>query len=427
VAVDPERVARFEREAKTLATLNHPNIAQIHGLERSSGTLALVMELVEGPTLADRIRQSAIPVDEALSLAKQTADALEAAHEQGIVHRDLKPANIKVRPDGTVKVLDFGLAKAMEPAGASRADATNSPTLSMQATMAGVILGTAAYMSPEQARGKPVDKRTDIWAFGCVLYEMLTGKRAFEGDEVSDVLASVLAREPDWTALPRDFSPVLGTVLRRCLHKDRKQRIRDIGDVSLALTGAFDTMPDVAHAVGAGRSLWRRAISVAPAFVLGGLLVGLIGRSGAPAEEPGPVSRFDHYIPSDQTFRSNGRTVLTIAPDGRHFVYNTERGLYLRSMGALEAQLIPGTETRPGHEDLQVPAGPFLAPGGEAVAYFEGGQLKRIDIRGGTPFVICAAEPSFGASWEADNTILFGQSSGIMPTPRRQCSTRQGR
>jgi serine/threonine-protein kinase len=413
-ATDPERLARFQREAEVLATLNHPNVAAIHGLEESNGVKALVMELVEGPTLADRIAEGAVPVDEALPIARQIADALEAAHEQGIIHRDLKPANIKVRPDGTVKVLDFGLAKALEPISARGMDATASPTITSPAmTGVGVLLGTAAYMSPEQARGKTVDKRADIWAFGCVLYEMFTGKRAFEGAEISDVLASVLAREPDWTILPREISPVLGTVLKRCLHKDRKHRMRDIADVGLALTGVFDAASEP-QAADTRRPLWRPAISLAAALVLGGLLGGLIGLNRSPAEGPRPVSRFDHHVPADQTFRSNGRAVLALSPDGRRFVYNTERGLYLRSMGALEAQLIPGTDTRPGHVDLQVPAGPFFAPGGESVGYFEGGQLKRIDVSGGAPFVICAAEPSFGASWEADNTILFGQSTGIM-------------
>jgi eukaryotic-like serine/threonine-protein kinase len=409
-AHDPERLARFEREAKTLAALNHPNIGGIHGLEEADGVTALVLELVEGPTLADRIAQGRLPVDEALSIARQIGEALEAAHERGIVHRDLKPANIKLRHDGTVKVLDFGLAKALEPSGVS-SSASLSPTITTPAmTQAGIILGTAAYMSPEQAKGRAADKRSDVWAFGCVLYEMLTGRRAFEGDEASDVLASVLAREPEWRLLPREVPPVIGAVLKRCLHKDRKQRIRDIGDVVLALAGAFDTAAEAAQRPDVPRPRWRRAIPIAAALVLGGVLVGIIALSLSSSEALRPVSRFDHDVPSDHTFRSTGRTVLALAPDGRHFVYNTERGLYLRSMGALEAQLIPGTETRPGHADLQVPAGPFFAPGGESVGYFEGGELKRIDVSGGAPFVICAAEPSFGASWETDNTILFGQS-----------------
>jgi serine/threonine protein kinase len=274
-AADADRLVRFQREAEVLASLNHPNIAQIYGLEEGPAEAghhvrAIVMELVEGETLEEKIRHGSglmadgygqgrsaqpsagLPLDEVLHIAKQIADALEAAHEHGIVHRDLKPANIKVREDGVVKVLDFGLAKATGPAEAGhhddprgvrlQADLTQSPTLTTPAmlTGAGMILGTAAYMSPEQARGKTVDKRADVWAFGCVLFEMLTGERAFAGDDVSDVLASVLAREPDWARLPPSLPPALGTYLRRCLHKDPRQRIHDIADVRLALEGAFE-------------------------------------------------------------------------------------------------------------------------------------------------------------------------------------------
>jgi eukaryotic-like serine/threonine-protein kinase len=235
-ASDPDRLARFRREAQVLASLNHANIAHVYGLEQADGMQALVMELVEGPTLADRIAHGPIPPEEALPIARQIAEALEAAHEQGLIHRDLKPANVKVRPDGMVKVLDFGLAKAMEPATAMSPGLSQSPTITTPAmTQMGVILGTAAYMAPEQAKGKPLDKRIDIWAFGCVLYEMLTGTRAFEGDDVSDTLATVLKGEPDWDLLPRELSPVLLTYLRRCLHKEPRQRIHDIAAVRLAL------------------------------------------------------------------------------------------------------------------------------------------------------------------------------------------------
>ena len=274
LAADPERLARFQREAEVLAALNHPNIAHIYGLEDAGGVKALVMELVEGPTLADRIAQGPVPIDEALSIARQIADALEAAHERGIIHRDLKPANVKVRPDGTVKVLDFGLAKAIAPAG-SPPDASQSPTITTPAMMTGVgvILGTAAYMSPEQARGKAVDKRADIWAFGCVLFEMLTGKRAFEDEDVSMTLSKVLQREPDFDTLPETLSPTLAAYLRRCLHKDPRQRIHDIADVRLALAGAFETAaPQAAQGVvGAGfRPGWRRVAMLAATLVIGG-------------------------------------------------------------------------------------------------------------------------------------------------------------
>ena len=263
VASDPDRIARFEREAELLAALNHPGIANIYGIEAVDGALALVMELVEGEDLSARIGRGPIPIEEALAIARQIADALDAAHERGIIHRDLKPANIKLRGDGTVKVLDFGLAKAVgTPAetGVDGANLRNSPTLTSPVhlrqgfaeagTEIGVILGTAAYMSPEQARGKVVDKRADVWAFGVVFYEMITGRRPFAGDDVSDVLASVLAREPDWSHLPGDLPPTVARYLRRCLHKDAKRRVRDLGDVLLALEGAFDT-PDVHGRAGA--------------------------------------------------------------------------------------------------------------------------------------------------------------------------------
>ena len=242
LAADPERLARFQREAEVLASLNHPNIAAIYGLEEADRTKALVMELVEGPTLADRIAQGAIPVDEALPMAKQIAEALEAAHEQGIIHRDLKPANIKLRPDGVVKVLDFGLAKALEPTGAMSPEMSQAPTITTPAmTQAGMILGTAAYMSPEQAKGKTVDKRSDVWAFGAVLYEMLTGQRAFGGEDISETLADVMRVEPAWQTLPERLSPSLTTFVRRCLQKDPGQRLGDIHDMRLALEGAFET------------------------------------------------------------------------------------------------------------------------------------------------------------------------------------------
>jgi serine/threonine protein kinase len=256
-ASDPERLARFRREAQVLASLNHPNIANVHGLEQSDGVQALVMELVEGPTLADRIAQGPIPIDEALAIAKQIAEALEAAHEQNIIHRDLKPANIKLRSDGTVKVLDFGLPKALEPTSAAGVDATASPTITSPAIMTGVgmLLGTAAYMSPEQARGKAVDKRTDIWAFGCVLYEMVTGQRAFGGQEVSDTLAAILKERPDWNALPAELPRSVRVTLVRCLAKDTNKRWHHIADVRLEIEASINESPS-------------RAVSFADASIL---------------------------------------------------------------------------------------------------------------------------------------------------------------
>ncbi|MGH9256184.1 MAG: serine/threonine-protein kinase, partial [Vicinamibacterales bacterium] len=323
-AQDAERLARFEREAKTLAALNHPNIAQIYGLEKGPAAAfapselrrpeeaghyvrALVMELVEGPTLADRIAQGAIPIDEALPIAKQIADALEAAHEQSIIHRDLKPANIKLRPDGVVKVLDFGLAKALGPPEGGhyvqndrsvrlQPDLTAAPTITTPAMMtnAGVILGTAADMIPEQARGKAVDKRTDIWAFGCVLFEMMTGRRCFEGEDVADTLAFVLTKEPDWAALPPDTPPSMGNLLRRCLEKDRRKRI---GETAVALfaideAGTFGTVARASSPAIAARpaSLWRRLTTYStPALVAAAIAGGAVWVATLPL--PPRVSR----------------------------------------------------------------------------------------------------------------------------------------
>ena len=270
---DPDRLARFEREAKVLASLNHPNIGAIYGLEKSGDTRALVLELVEGPTLADRISQGPIPVDEALPIAKQIAEALEAAHEQGVIHRDLKPANIKVREDGTVKVLDFGLAKALDTT--PEGDPSQSPTLTAAATQMGVIMGTAAYMSPEQARGKPIDKRADIWAFGVVLLEMLTGRKVFEGEDVSMTLSSVLQREPDWSHLPSAVSPSLSVFLHRCLEKDPKHRVHDVADVRLAMEGAFETTASASPTIAAQPARWRPAL---PLAVAASVVVGLVTR-----------------------------------------------------------------------------------------------------------------------------------------------------
>ena len=390
---DPERVARFQREARTLASLNHPNIGGIHGLEEADGVTGLVLELVEGPTLADRIAQGAIPMDEALPIARQIAEALDAAHEQGIIHRDLKPANVEVRPDGTVKVLDFGLAKLTGPAEAGRyvppggvavdrsvrlqPDLTGSPTLSLAATQAGMILGTAAYMSPEQARGKTVDRRADIWAFGCVCYEMLTGRRAFEAEDISMTLSKVLQLEPDFDALPRSVPARVRQVLTVCFQKDPKRRVQAIGDVPLALDGAFDTAGSHTPEAGAAlqRPIWKRAVPLAlAASLLTAVAVGVAVRIMTPAVLR-PVSRFDYEIPTGQDFRSTGRPLIAFSRDGRRFVYNTGQGLYLRAMDELDAHVIPGAEASLGS--------PFFSPDGQSVGYWQRGQLKRIAITGG--------------------------------------------
>ena len=344
-ADDPERLARFQREAKVLASLNHPNIASIYGLEEQDGVRALVLELVEGPTLAERIAQGAIPVDEALPIAKQIADALEAAHEAGVIHRDLKPANVKVKADGMVKVLDFGLAKALE--GDAGSDPSESPTLTAAATRMGVIMGTAAYMSPEQARGKIVDKRADIWAFGVVLFEMLTGRRPFSGEDVTDTIAAVVRADPDWRALPADLSPTLVAFMKRCLHKDAKQRLGDIWDMRLAMEGAFEpliTQSGDGPAVPTVKPpLWRRAFPLAATAAIVGLLAGLAGRVSVPSE-PRPVIRSTHLVPEGRVLIPAGTQVIDIAPGGEHFAYSgleNAPALFLRAMDAVEDRAIP--------------------------------------------------------------------------------------
>ena len=294
-AADPDRLARFTRESQTLAALNHPNIAHIHGLEETSDQRALVMEFVDGEDLAQRLRRGPLPLDEALHIARNIADALEAAHEKGIVHRDLKPANVMVMADGSIKVLDFGLAKAIDPTASSAAAATVSPTMSLHATQAGIILGTAAYMSPEQARGKAADRRADIWAFGCVLYEMLTGRRPFDGDDVPHVLARVLEREPDWEALPADTPPSIRRLLVRCLRKDPKERLQAIGDARLEIL-EVNAVPSSA-VIAVPNRLARRfsvvstAAAVAVAATLGALAAWIAMRVSAPQSPPASIAR----------------------------------------------------------------------------------------------------------------------------------------
>ena len=410
VAADPERLARFDREAKTLAALNHHNIAQIHGLEKSAGTIALVMELVEGPTLADRIAQGAIPVDEVLPIAKQIAEALEAAHEQGIIHRDLKPANIKVRPDGTVKVLDFGLAKALEPASALGASAgqalSQAPTITTPAmTMAGMILGTAAYMSPEQARGKPVDKRADIWAFGCVLYEMLTAKRAFPGEDITDTLAAVVKLEPNWDAVGADVPSKVRQTLRVCLQKNPNQRGGDIAAIRLALEGAFETgVSQAAESVPVlPLAVWRRPVPLAlAASLLTAVVTGVAvwGGMRPPAQPPAPVARFQIPLAAEEAFTGEGRHLVALSPNGRHVAYTANRGLVLRPVDQLQAQPIPGTDGA---------RNPFFSPDGQQVGFFANGQLKRVSISGGASVTLGEASTPYGATWGADDMILYGQ------------------
>src|SRR5262245_24092927 len=417
-AQDPERLARFEREAKTLAALNHPNIAQIYGFEKADGVRALVMELIEGPTLADRIAQGPVPVDDALPIARQLADALEAAHDQGIIHRDLKPANIKLRPDGTVKVLDFGLAKALEPMPAGGIDPTASSTITSATRMTGVgvLLGTAAYMSPEQSRGKPVDRRSDIWAFGCVLYEMLTGRSAFRGETITDTLAAIVQREPEWSALPAGTAAEIGRLLRRCLDKDPKRRLRDMGDARIEIDEALTTRPvDAQTATVLGvetTARWRRAFPWAVAFGAAALAAAALLAPWAPLQTVSPPAplRLTADLGADASLADSGYgSAAILSPDGGLLAFVAQknaggsRQLYVRRLTQLQATALSGTD---GAES------PFFSPDGQWIAFFASGKLKKISVTGGAAVSLCDAANGRGGAWSDDGTIVFSPNSG---------------
>jgi serine/threonine-protein kinase len=422
-ATDPERLARFKREAHVLASLNHPHIAAIYGFEDSGSTHALVLELVDGPTLADRIAKGAIPLDEALPVAKQIAEALEVAHEQGIIHRDLKPANIKVRDDGTVKVLDFGLAKAMEPASAVSPMLTNSPTITTPAMVTGVgtLLGTAAYMSPEQARGKPIDRRADIWAFGCVLFEMLTGRQTFDGGEtVSDAVAAILRTEPEWNSLPANTPQHIVRLLRRCLQKDPLKRLPHIGLVRVEIDEAAtrDTATAAPPTAAAKASRTRVAVTAAVALAAGGVLTVAVENLIRPASVPLKVARFAIAPVASAPLKAGGGDVnLAISPDGTQIVYGSgiaggaEGALVYRALDRLDVTAIPGIVGRR----------PFFSPDGQWVAFFTGGELKKIQIAGGPAVTVCRISgQGRGGTWGSDNTIVFAtsdQATGLMAVP----------
>jgi hypothetical protein len=423
---DPERLARFEREAKLLASLNHPNIAAVYGLEEVGGKRFLVLELVEGETLAQRIHREALPVEEALEVCRQIAEGLEAAHEKGIIHRDLKPANVKVTPEGKVKVLDFGLARALHDQAAT-ADLSHSPTITEAMTRPGVVLGTAAYMSPEQAKGKMVDKRTDIWAFGCVLYECLTGTRAFQGDTITETMAAILKSDPDWTLLPVVTPPFVQAVLRQCLQKEPGRRLHDIADARVEM----DEEPAEPSGV----------IPVAQRFPLGWVLI--IGTAALvivilfgpivmkyikpPAPSPlQPVVR--SHVRLEPGYWLDGRrlsppfgfdhptrTAMTISSDGRFMVYSAVKEnpgtqdnphLYLQRFDQLEAKPIAGTEGG---------ISPFLSPDDRWVGFWADGKLMKVPAEGGVPSVLCDVLQPFGFSWGSDNQIVFARerSSGL--------------
>ena len=420
---DPDRLSRFEREAKLLAALNHPNIATIHGFDESDGVRFIAMELVEGQSLDARIAASGrIEIDEALEIARRIALALEAAHQAGIIHRDLKPANVQVTRDGDVKVLDFGLAKAYEADGTEpSADLSQSPTM-IATTGTGVIMGTAPYMSPEQARGKPVDKRTDIWALGCLLYEMLTGSMAFGGGTVSDVLVAVLDREPDWTALPPVTSPIIRLLLRQCLRKDPSQRLHDVADVRVGIVDAIqDPNGGIAPSGDSGavmRSSWWHAMPTPVALGIAALAAMVVwGLSGSetPPPEPSVTARSNIVLPTDvQTPTTLGPAPLAISRDGTKLVYAGVEGgiprLYLRSIDALSASRLTGSEG--GY-------GPFFSPDGQWVGFAAEGKLLKVSVAGGPPLPIGDVEFLRGASWAEDDTIILapGFSSALTRVP----------
>jgi eukaryotic-like serine/threonine-protein kinase len=392
---DGERLARFEREAQVLASLNHPHIAQIYGLEAHGTTHALVMELVEGEDLAQRIARGPLPVSEAIAIATQIVDALEAAHERGIIHRDLKPANIKLRDDGTVKVLDFGLAKALDPASASAAQLMNSPTLTSPATMAGMIIGTAAYMAPEQAKGRAVDKRADIWAFGAVLFEMLAGRPPFDGDSTTEVLGAVVLKDPDWALLPSGTPLRVRELLRRCLEKDPRQRQRDIGDARFDLAAAHE-VPTLAP----GRPRrWRVVAFCALAALVASSATWLAMRDKA---VPSPATkRFAVTGLTPLTF--DPFQTLTLAPDGSALAFRGRGAdgvdrIFIRSFATQELRSIDGTDGA---------RMPFFSADGLWIGFFAGGHLKKVPIGGGSPQTIAPARNPSGGTWMDDGSIVF--------------------
>ena len=405
LASDPERLARFEREAKLLAALNHANIAAIYGLDEHNGMQFLVMELVEGETLEQKLEGGALPLEDALHLAVQMAEALEAAHEKGVVHRDLKPANIMITRDDVVKILDFGLAKAVagDP---NKAVPAHSPTLSLAMTQQGLILGTAGYMSPEQASGQATDQRADIWAFGVVLYEMLTGLPLFRGESVPHILAAILQSEPDWSRLPKRLHPRLHQLLERCLEKKLRDRYHSIADARVDLEKVLsDPTPAISTPE---RPRSRPILSLVAGSIIGALVVGSLVWSFWSERSPAPVKRFVHAVTEGVTDDSagRGRSLMTLAPDGQSFVYSAADRLYVRPMNGLEARPIPGTEEKP--------LDPFFSPDSQSVAYFADGTLKKIALSGGPPVPIARnVTAPLGASWNSDGTILYGQPQGI--------------
>ena len=406
---DAQRLARFEREAQLLASLSHPNIAAVYSFEHADDLHFLVMELVEGEDLSQKVSRGPLPVEEALQVCLQVAEGVEAAHEKGVIHRDLKPANVKVTPEGQVKVLDFGLAKALEgeiPA----PDISQSPTLTHEMTRAGVILGTAAYMSPEQARGKAVDKRTDVWAFGCLLYECLTGQQVFGGETTTDILGAIVHKEPDWHSLPQNTPGSIRTLLRRCLEKDLSLRLRDIWDARIELTQSLSepVAESSIQVVSGGQSpAWKWAIPWGVVGVIMVLAAWVVWNLTSPA--PQGTTRFVITPPRTVSLGGASPNQLGISPDGRRIVFQAEyegrRQLFLRSVDDFEARHMPGTEDAIGY--------PFFSPDGHWVAFFTGVELKKVPVSGGSSMVICRSPGSSGGIWKHDGTIIAGSRSGL--------------
>ena len=394
---DPQRLARFEREAKLLAQLNHPNIAAIYGLEEADGIRFLALELVPGETLAERVAKGPMPVKEALEICRQIAEGVEAAHEKGVIHRDLKPANVKVTPEGQVKILDFGLAKAFEGE-TPVTDMSQSPTLTQEMTRAGMILGTAAYMSPEQAKAKPVDKRADIFAFGALLYELLTGKRAFEGETITETLAKILEGEPNWDRIPKDVPPTVRVFLKRCLEKDPRSRLRDIGDMGFAMAGRFEVPSPETTTPPPSGSLQR----IVP-WALAGIAVVIAAfsiLSRGPVLPNQDTAQFS--IPANGDLPLREATLIALSPDGQQLVYvavSEDRDqLYLRSINALQADPIPGTDGA---------RGPFFSPDGQWVGFTASDHsLKRVSLGGGPPINLCDCIVGESSVWGPDGTIV---------------------
>jgi len=410
-AQDVDRIARFKREAKVLASLNHSNIATLYGMEEFGGKHFLVMELVEGETLAERIRRGPLPVNDAIKIAAQIADALEAAHEKGVIHRDLKPANVKITPDDKVKVLDFGLAKAMDSP-AANSILSNSPTLSAAATNAGVILGTAAYMSPEQAKGLEADVRSDTFSFGCVLYEMLSGRQAFQGESISEILASVLVREPDYSVLPPNLNQRVLDLLRRCFEKNPRRRWHAVGDLRIEIEKLLSDPSSAVvlpQPVFKERPGWKRAITPAVAAVLAAIVTGLVIWGLKPALPVSSVIRFPLVLPADQVFTVSPLRVIAISRDGTKLAYAANNQLYLRQMSDMEARPIPGT-TGSSH-------GPVFSPDGQWLAFFslQDTSYKKIAITGGAALTIFkTSSADLDLSWQGDHLIFVEAGKGIM-------------